>query len=508
MAMKKFLIIILCCTFMLGWESCSKFDDLNTDPNQTTSVTAELLATNLILTSVNYPGVGKDFLYKDMLAKYISYMEGVTDMQYNLFDRTSFGALIKLTNVEKMNDMAKGSIYEDSYKALGKFIRAYTFYNLTMSVGDIPYSEAIQGESGVYNPKYDSQKDVFMGIIQELQEASDLFGAGRDFPGDPIYEGDVLKWQKACNGLLLKILTHLWKKTDDADLQVIQTFDNLVKSNQLMESNDDNFQLVYSEIEVEYYPFYNSSFRKYPIMSSTIVAKMREYNDYRLFYYAEPSDYQLLAGKQPTDTTAYVGVNPSDDFNTISAKYAVGKISPINKRYYALASGEPTFLLSYAEQCFIIAEGILRAWTAGDASEYYDKGVRAAMQFVADHTPDDVLYHHGRKITPTVIDNYLAGPRVALTGTTEEKLHKIFQQRYFLGFMQDGWNSYYEFRRVGYPVLPVNELTNLNSVKSQIPLRWMYPTKELSNNREKVEEAISSQFGGNDDVNEVMWILE
>lgn len=506
--MKKLLIIILSAVFMMGWQSCSDFDELNTDPNQTTSVTAELLATNLILSTVQYPGVGKDFLYKDMLAKYISYMEGTTDYQYNLFDRTSFGSLINLTNVEKMNEMAKGSIYEDSYKALGKFIRAYVFYNLTMSVGDIPYSEAIQGENEVYNPKYDTQKEVVLGIISELKEASSLFAAGRDFPGDPIYDGDVVKWQKASNGLLLKVLTHLWKKTGDADLHVAQTFNDLVTSGALMESNDDNFQLVYSEIEVEHYPFYNSSFRKYPIMSSTIVSRMREYNDYRLFYFAEPSDYQLLAGKQPADTSAYIGVNPSDDFNTISAKYAVGKISPINKRYYTLPGCEPTYLLSYAEQCFIISEGILRGWTTGDAADYYNKGVRAAMEFVASHTPDDVLYHHGRKITSTVIDNYLAGPKVAFTGTTDEKLHKIFQQRYFLGFMQDGWNSYFEFRRVGYPVLPVNELTNLNSVKSQMPLRWMYPTKELSNNREKVEEAINRQFGGNDDVNEVMWILQ
>jgi hypothetical protein len=235
---------------------------------------------------------------------------------------------------------------------------------------------------------------------------------------------------------------------------------------------------------------------------------MREYNDYRLFYYAEPSEFQILGGKQPSDTSAYIGVNPADDYNTISAKYAIGKISAINKRYYALASGEPTFLLSYPEQCFIISEAILRGWLTGDAEAYYENGVRAAMSFVADHTPDDVQYHHGRKITDEVIDNYLGGPKVAFTGTTDEKLKKIFQQRYFLGFMQDGWNSYFEFRRVGYPVLPVNELTNLNAVKTQLPLRWLYPSKELTNNRAQVEEAINRQFAGNDDVNETMWILQ
>ena len=73
--------------------------------------------------------------------------------------------------------------------------------------------------------------------------------------------------------------------------------------------------------------------------------------------------------------------DPSDDFSSISARYAAGEVSGINPRYYALEQGEPTFLLSYAEQCFIIAEGIIRGWTGGDAETFYLEGVRAAMEF-------------------------------------------------------------------------------------------------------------------------------
>lgn len=505
--MKKVIISIILTVALVGFNSCSKFDDLNTDPNNTTKVTAELLATNLILESFNYPGVGKDFLYKDMLAKYISYMEGVTSYQYNKIERTYFSSLVKLTNVEKMIGAAQGSIYEDSYRAIGHFVRAYTFYNLSMSVGDIPYTEAIQGEAGIYNPKYDTQRDVFIAILDELEQAATLFGSGRNFAGDPIYDGNVQKWQKASNSLALKVLTHLWKKTDDADLRVIERFNTIVTGKPIMQSNSDNLQLVYSDIEVEYYPFYNSSFRNYPIMSTTIVDKMKEFEDYRLFYFAEPADAQIAAGLTPDDWEAYVGVNPSDDFSSIGARYNAGQISGINPRYYNLSKGEPTFLVSYAEQCFIIAEGILRGWTTGDAKTYYEKGVQAAMLFVANNTPDDAQYHHGRKITSAIITEYIAKPSVAFAGSTEEKLQKIFQQRYFIGFMQDGWNSYYEYRRVGYPEWPINEQTNLNSIPSKIPVRWMYPSNELSYNRQNVEEAIARQFNGNDDVNELMWIL-
>jgi hypothetical protein len=41
-----------------------------------------------------------------------------------------------------------------------------------------------------------------------------------------------------------------------------------------------------------------------------------------------------------------------------------------------------------------------------------------------------------------------------------------------------------------------------------MPKRWMYPSKELFYNKDKVEEAINRQFAGSDDVNELMWILK
>lgn len=40
-----------------------------------------------------------------------------------------------------------------------------------MRVGDIPYSETNQGAIGHYRPAYDTQKDVLLGILDELKEA-------------------------------------------------------------------------------------------------------------------------------------------------------------------------------------------------------------------------------------------------------------------------------------------------------------------------------------------------
>lgn len=48
----------------------------------------------------------------------------------------------------------------------------------------------------------------------------------------------------------------------------------------------------------------------------------------------------------------------------------------------------------------------------------------------------------------------------------------------------------------------------MNEVNTQLPLRWMYPSSEYSQNRENIEAAIERQFGGIDTPNEVMWLLK
>jgi hypothetical protein len=41
-----------------------------------------------------------------------------------------------------------------------------------------------------------------------------------------------------------------------------------------------------------------------------------------------------------------------------------------------------------------------------------------------------------------------------------------------------------------------------------MPLRWMYPTAEISYNMENLTEAIQRQYNGSDDYMGVMWILK
>ena len=412
--MKKiynYLIGALVATGMLC--SCSNFDDLNTNPDSPTTVTPEMLATKLILGTTK-PSTSKAFFNSNFLMKQLAWGEGSVDYQYNKMGRSGFGGYTSLVNGVKMVELADDN-NPNAFQALNKFVKAFTVFYISMEMGDVPYSDALQGETGNITPKYDSQKDVMLQILDDLEEAYTLFGQAKKFDGDPVFGGDVNKWQKTVASFELKVLMNLSRVADDADLKVKERFATIVSNKKLMESNDDNYQLVFSEKKGQRYPMYKDDFNynMYPMLSTTIVDVMKQNQDYRLFYIAEPSDAKVKAGIDASSWDAYIGVNPSLPFHEISEKYSSDNFCNLNLRYKNNAAGEPFITVGYADQCFILAEAAVRGWISGSADTYYKKGIEASMRFIADHTPEN--YAHGRVLTDEVIADFLQNPAIQLT---------------------------------------------------------------------------------------------
>ena len=207
--MKKIIISSLALVSALIMGACSEFEQINTNPDKTTMGNSGMLATGLLRTMTTCAGNGdnKNFVTDDFLSKYIAWTESSDiDLMFNRLNNASFSDITKLINATKMVESAPTEELGYSYQGLAHFVRVMTFFNATMRVGDIPYSEAIQGEEGIYFPKYDTQKDVFLGMLDELDKADELFAKGANFSGDYLYGGDCAKWRKACNVLQLKLL--------------------------------------------------------------------------------------------------------------------------------------------------------------------------------------------------------------------------------------------------------------------------------------------------------------
>jgi hypothetical protein len=280
-----------------------------------------------------------------------------------------------------------------------------------------------------------------------------------------------------------------------------------------MESNKDNLQLTYGEKSSQICPMYYKKDANfvYPMLSSVLIDTLKKYNDYRLFYYGKPAGSKTDEGIGADEWDAYPSVDPSDSFDKMAAAFSGKSFTGLNERYTHLETGEPLIRLGYAEQNFIIAEACLRKWIDKDPTPYYNEAIRASMEFIVKNTPDEERFHHNRKITPEYIEEYFENPVIQLEKTTasfEKDLNKIITQKYLASFLHFPWESYYEYRRTGYPEFPINPNTNRNTIPDKIPVRWMYDQREYDLNKENVEEAVRRQFNGNDNVNELIWMLK
>lgn len=508
-SLKKYTLLLA--VSILFFQACKKFDSINTNPDSPVNTTASLLATNLILNITNSPG-GKTFILPALTAKQMAWGEMPQAQVYNSFGSADFSAARILINVQKMIDLAAPAD-KSAYTGLGLFIKAFKLYYMSVAVGDIPYSEALGGETGNVKPKYDTQKQVMQQVLKDLETASSSFAVAKDFSGDPLFKGNVDTWRRMVNSFRLKVLMSLSIKAADPDLKIKETFTQILQNEPLLRSNTDNMQLVYSDKANQIYPF-NTAINKFPsyaMISTTIIDTLKKYNDYRLFYYAAPSVYKTQTEmKLPGDIDAYQGVDPSMIFSDLTVLYNAKKYSQLNLRYTAYAPGEPMSKIGYAEQNFIIAEAIIRGWTSGNAKSYYEAGITAAMNFTATATPDDVKYHSGKRITDSYITStYLTNPNVAFAATTTNQLKQIWMQKYLMYFMQYPYDAYYEYRRISYPNWPVNPLSNTNpDDKTKIPMRYTYGAEEYSYNLDNLKAALARQFNGDDKSNGIMWMLQ
>lgn len=509
--MRKYIALIFTILFI----GCGSFDDLNLNPDAPSKVTPNFLATQTILNATNRI-TGKWLLDDTWLMKSTSFTEHMEWYMYNKFDRSEpngmggFRHMQDLINCKKMVELAEqdATIPEGerkAYNALNLFMNAYFFYGLTMELGDIACSEALLGESdGIITPKYDTQEEVFSFIITSLEESSNIFKESTKLNGDFIFNGDVNKWHRTVNSFALRVLNMISKKDKVMNINIKEKFE-MFASKDLIDSEENSFMRKFSQSTAnQWYPFYyeKQNYWSYPVMTSFFIDMLTNLQDNRLFLYAEPAP--SLSEFDSNSFEAYSGVDPTLEYGKIQAEYTSGQHSTINKRYHRVPDGEPIKFISYSEVQFILAEAALRGWSTGNNSkQHYENGIRAAMNFTYNHTPSS--FNHNIVIDTDYINSYLNG---SAKYNESIALEQIMTQKYIAAFVQLPFNSYFDYRRTGFPNIPINPETNMNEVKTQLPKRWMYPASEYSQNRENVEEAVKRQFNGKDTPNELMWILK
>jgi Starch-binding associating with outer membrane len=365
---------------------------------------------------------------------------------------------------------------------------------------------------------------VYVQVLKWLDDANAdlttlIAKSDNNLQGDIYFGNSLSKWQKTVNTFKLRVLVSLSKKDTDTDLNVKARFADVVNNPAkypVMTSLDDNLQYVY-----------NSQFNKYnrnpdnfgqnatrENMAATYLGTLTSLKDPRTFVVAEPAGARVKAGARPTDFAAFVGASSGEDLAVMSSNANQGVYSFQNrKHYYSTYTAEPYIIIGYPELQFSIAEGIGRGWASGSAEDYYKKGIQASWAFYGlKDGANDVFFSAdgGYKVFTTYSVNvsfadYYAQSAVKYVGNTTAGLTQILTQKYLAFAQNSGLEAFYNQRRTGVPTFLLGPGTG-NS--QRIPLRWQYPSTERSYNTDNNKSAVTSQFGGTDDINAQMWLLK
>jgi len=520
---------------LLFASSCKDFEELEKNPNRPTNVPPSLVFNGIVNDIYQEPWDDVQ-RWNQFWASNYNYFANqeynwTTDSTHRYGGSSSGRATsnyFTLKNVVKMEEEAKriGLPERNPYSAMGKFFRAYFFVNMTQQFGDIPMTDALKGGDNV-KPRYDEQKTVYVQSLQWLEEANtdlaSLLAAGSNrIEGDIYLGGDLAKWQKVVNTYKMRVLISLSKKADDAQLNVKQKFAETLANPArypLMTSNADNVAYVYNET-VNKYTFNPDEYGKTALrnnLTAAIITPLRELKDPRLYVFAEPAPAKVAAGLSPTDPNAFIGAPSDEGLDDMSTKVQAGQYSLINrKRYYGSYLGEPTIQIGYPELNFNIAEGINLGWAPGSAEAYYQQGIKASLDFYGIKEGGNEVYflkkdgklgEYEKYTANFKFDDYYAQPTVKYAGSNADGRKQILTQKYIAFFNNSGREAYFNHRRTGVPTFNVGG-PGTGGGRTTLPLRWQYPFAESSTNAANYNEAIQRQFGGQDNVDAVMWLLK
>ncbi|WP_231390168.1 SusD/RagB family nutrient-binding outer membrane lipoprotein [Sphingobacterium pedocola] len=461
--------------------SCTKgFDEINTNPL--------LLQQSFVKTEDIFTYVAKRFSFEIHSHQYrISSYSGyyTNPAGGNLFSNNNWANPHNnfyrqyYINASELVRMTRDNPAKNDQNAIARILKAMIFQHLTDLYGDLPYFQAALGvNTTILQPFYDKQEDIYYDLLKEVKEATAALGTVPDQQSlgnnDLYFQGNIDKWKKLGNSLRLRMAMRIRY----ASPQVAAEHINEATYEPLILTNSDNMfvKTLNDGVEENQNSLYTKSVTLPGNMrvSFTTTDLLGKLNDPRLPIFAKPAEL----------TGDYLGL-PLQLLDE-SGSYSGGNISLMSDMFL-----QPVFdivMLNAAEVSFLRAEAANAGVTNENAQTYFANGIRLSMA------------QYGVPVSD--INDYLASPAGTLTGTEEEKLEQIINQKW-IGNYYNHYESYAEFRRTGYPRIWTGE--SLGVTNGEIPRRLTYPDEEYQRNEANVIEASNRMQGGNLLTSRIWW---
>jgi hypothetical protein len=374
----------------------------------------------------------------------------------------NYGDMLELGDamrrIEEANEGTPSSDDQNVFN-MARIIYTLAAMRITDTHGDAPYSEAVQALEGIVFPVYDSQETIYTGsggLLEEFRNASAALSASLPAPDDALYGGDIEKWRRFGNSLLLRAAMRLTKVAPS----VAQQYAAAAVQGGVMQSNDDNAVIRHdanfpsgqgqtangNEAGNEYIP-------------EAFVDHLQSRNDPRMgaigarWPSAADVPDQATTNGRTIASEDQIGMPMGYDQNTIlgvlpdyglTSHYQFTRGDPF-RIYNQLA---PDFVVSYAQTQLLLAEAAFRGWVSGDPATYYENAIRADMERLS------TAYGISDMVIPqSEIDAFVAAHPLDMNNALEE----INNEYWVVSFVtpNENWSN---FRRSGYPAIPPNPL--------------------------------------------------
>ena len=426
---------------VLIFSGCKKWIDteININPDATTDVPMSTILPT-IQVNMGYVTVGGNDISR-ITAIWLQYFQGTarqsqSQADYNLREgdinnQWQSNYAESMMNLKILMDKATGS--NAHYLGIAQVLMANSLGLNTDFWGDIPYTEAFQGDANL-TPIFNTQQEIY-GFIQQLLDdaiANFALSAG-PVEGDMMYGGDVSLWTKAAYAFKARYHLHLSKKDPQAAYGGV-----LANLPFALAGNGEDLEFIFGTVSSEANPLWQFMSERGDVSMNTYFIDMLLLRfDPRLVVYADTND-----------TGGYSGNGPGETSNAVSAPGVA--VASMNSPIPFISYVECLFMQAEAEYATLAPDATVRATLIAAVTASMEKqGVYSSI--------------------------YMAAYDSTMQGYSGQLLFgEVMMQKYIALYCQA--EPFTDWRRTGIPQL----VSNVPG--TEVPRRYPYPTSEITYN--------------------------
>lgn len=509
--MKKIQILTLFTAISFGLISCNDFLDVNDNPNAATQVEPELILPTAIVRSasltVSYNTYGAS------LVGYIANAGGFSGfgslLNYNFTPGTfsQWGtAYDNILDLEYVLQETRGNNNLALFYGTAKILTGFEFLRIVDQHGDIPYSEALKGRDNVA-PKYDRAQDVYVGIINTIDEGLAAINAANlpkqlNSAADPLFQGNIAQWKRFANTVKLRVLIRI---SGDAELAsfVREKFNSLEKDFLTEDA-------VVNPGYVRDRPNPTWSTWGYAV-NGNVATSSRVPTFYAYGFYDGNklldqgrgavifNDFGNTARPTPLNQLGIEQNNPA-----IRAGYSpwytgirasASSITDAQGIVKGPTQGQPIFLA--AESYFLQAEARLKGFLTGDVKTSFNSGITASFRYLFKDVNGTVPTTVTAAVNKYHADNNTSHlVNFEFATSDEQKLEAVITQKYIAFNHINGDEAWNDYRRTHYPktipnggrYLDIASTTSNSTRPDRLPTILKYPQSEYDYNASNVKD--------------------